>query len=219
MAGGAERRVSGAQAGLTVPSSVRAFRARGSRRSTLCPEQPGSGRADRWKVRASQAARLKWSRTVAARRRLPRGRRGSRAAEAVSRDGAAAGGARTLRLTLRVSVKGRGDARAQGDDPVGALLAVERSGGDGARAFRLAHRASARTRPGRCVPPDTPAGRGARGAACWWATERADSERHGLGLVSSVPAPDRPPLWLASCASGPAEPSGGRRPSSRPTAS
>jgi cytochrome c len=100
--------VRGAQAELAVPSSVRAFRARGLKVTLSC-EASGTGRAS-LKVTAKAAKRLKLrSRTVAARRvscvagkqvslRLKPSRATARRLKRT----------RTLRLALSVSVKGAG---------------------------------------------------------------------------------------------------------------
>ncbi|HWM09524.1 MAG TPA: PKD domain-containing protein, partial [Solirubrobacteraceae bacterium] len=102
--------VRGAQSELTVPSSVRAFRARGMRLSVAC-ETTGAARAT-LKVTRKAAKRLKLrSRTVAARSlRCASGEQVSvrlKPKRATARRLARAR-ARTLRLTLAVSVNGRG---------------------------------------------------------------------------------------------------------------
>ena len=193
--------VRGAQAELVVPSSVRAFRARGLKVTLSC-ESTGSGRAT-LKV-TSQGGQ-------AAEARDPHGggpapelhdRQGAlAAAEAVPGDGAAAGeGEREDAADDAQRVReGAGDARAQGDDPIGAILAIERAGETGLERFRLAHRAlpgldlsevSLRTRllGAELAAPVVLVGDCARTAT-----------EHGLGLIANELAPDRPPLWLAAC--------------------
>ena len=102
--------VRGAQAELVVPSSVRAFRARGLKVTLSC-ESTGSGRAT-LKVTSKAAKRLRLgTRTVAARRlSCTTGRELSlrlKPSRTTARRLARAQ-ARTLRMTLSVSVKGRG---------------------------------------------------------------------------------------------------------------
>ncbi len=102
--------VRGAQAELVVPSSVRAFRARGLKVTLSC-ESTGSGRAT-LRVTSKAAKRLRLgTRTVAARRlSCTTGRELSlrlKPSRATARRLARAK-ARTLRMTLSVSVKGRG---------------------------------------------------------------------------------------------------------------
>jgi PKD repeat protein len=102
--------VRGAQSELAVPSSVRAFRARGMRVLVAC-EASGSGRAT-LKVTGKAAKRLKLrSRTVAARRLTCTAGKSVSLRLKPTRSTArrlARSKARTLRLSLAVSVNGRG---------------------------------------------------------------------------------------------------------------
>jgi PKD repeat protein len=102
--------VRGAQADLTVPSSVPAFRTRGLKVTLAC-ESSWSGRAS-LKVTGQAAKRLRLgSRTVAARRLICTAGRSVSVRLKPSRSTArrlVRSGARTLRLTLAVSVKGAG---------------------------------------------------------------------------------------------------------------
>jgi PKD repeat protein len=100
----------GAQAQLTVPSSVRAFRARGLKIRLVC-ESRGSGRAT-LKVARAAARRLGLrTRTVAARQvSCAAGRTASvrlKPSRATARR-LTRSGARTLRLSLALSLNGRG---------------------------------------------------------------------------------------------------------------
>ncbi len=102
--------VRGAQSELAVPASVRAFRARGLKVTLSC-ESTGSGRAT-LRVTSKAAKRLRLgTRTVAVRRlSCTTGRELSlrlKPSRATARRLVRAK-ARTLRMTLSVSVKGRG---------------------------------------------------------------------------------------------------------------
>ena len=106
-------------------------------------------------------------------------------------------------MTLSVSVKGRGDARAQGDDPIGAILAIERAGETGLERFRLAPPRSARPRPLRGVSLRTRLLGAELAAPVVLVGDCArTATEHGLGLVANELAPDRPPLCLR-CATSP----------------
>jgi hypothetical protein len=104
--GGAE--VQGAADELVVPSSVRAFRARGLNVTLSCPSS-GSGRAS-LKVTSKAAKRLKLRRLTVASRRLTctAGRDVSLRLKPNRATARRLTRTRTLRLTLRVSVKGAG---------------------------------------------------------------------------------------------------------------
>ena len=133
--------VRGAQAELAVPSSVRAFRARGLKVTLSC-ETSGSGRAS-LKVTAKAAKRLKLrSRTVAARRlSCTAGRELSLRLKPTPADGAAAGegeGEDAAADAQRVR-EGGGGAPAQGDDPIGARWATRSSGSRAVDALSSVH--------------------------------------------------------------------------------
>jgi PKD repeat protein len=104
----AQSGVRGAQAELAAPSSVRAFRARGLKVKVSC-ESSGSGRAT-LKVTSRVAKRLKLRhRTVAARRLSCKiGREFTVRLKPKRATARRLTRTRTLRLTLRVSVKGAG---------------------------------------------------------------------------------------------------------------
>ena len=98
--------VKGARAGLAVPGSVRAFARRGLRVKVTCVRS-GAGRARLTVTRASARRLALRSRTVASRQlRCRAGRDVSVRLKPSRRTARRLAGARTLRLTLRVAVKG-----------------------------------------------------------------------------------------------------------------
>ena len=98
--------VKGARAELVVPGSVRAFTRRGLRVKVTCA-RTGAGRARLTVTRAAARRLALRSRTVATRQlRCRAGRDVSVRLKPSRRTARRLAGARTLRLTLRVAVKG-----------------------------------------------------------------------------------------------------------------